>query len=134
MPDQLSVFSIPMSALMRLQVTADTPQAAVNTVNALSKNLIDVSREVEWTTSGIDSPVQVGRPGAELVLVDSASAAHSVRPPLWRSLLGGAGMGVVLGCVSVLAVALARGLVRSRGEVDRLVGQTMSDDVAWSAR
>ena len=124
-PGTLSQFSTPMSALLRVQVKGDNPATTVDTANALAKNLIAASREVEWTDSG---------PGAELVLIDSARSAQHAGRSLLMTLAIGAGIGLVLSCFLVLAYGIARGRVLDRRQVDRVVAQTVSGKVPWDVR
>jgi capsular polysaccharide biosynthesis protein len=133
-PGDLSRYARPMSTLLRVQVTDSDPDTAVKAANALSKNLAALSRELEWTESKVDSPVQYTGPGAELVQVDSASSAVEVAAPLWKDAAYGAGMGCALSCIAVLILGVARGSVLSTAEVDHVAKQALSSTVPWSVR
>jgi capsular polysaccharide biosynthesis protein len=124
-PGDISQFARPMSALMRIQVTGDSPGATVDIANAVTKNLIAASQEVEWTESG---------PGAELVLVDSAASAAEDRPSLVKDLAFGGSIGFALSVVLVLAFGIARGTVLDRRQVDYVARQTVSGEVPWEVR
>lgn len=124
-PGDLSPYARPMSALMRIQVTGDNPDTTVETANALAKNLVSASQEVEWTESG---------PGAELVLIDGAESARQSGPSLVRNLVVGGSIGLALSVVMVLTLGIGRGTVLDRGQVDHVVGQTIYGEVPWVHR
>jgi capsular polysaccharide biosynthesis protein len=124
-PGDISPYARPMSALMRIQVTGEDPDTTVDSANAVAKNLIAASQEVEWTESG---------PGAELVLVDSAASAAEQRPSIVKDLALGAAIGLVLSIAMVLAFGIARGTVLDRRQVDYVARQTVSGEVPWELR
>lgn len=132
MPGVISPLGRPMSALLRVQVTGADPDTTVKTVNALAANLIAVSQELEWTESELGDEIQFVGPAAELVPVDPASAAQEVPAPLARSVAIGAGIGLALSSVLVLASAISRETMLNKGHVKHVVTQAVSEQARRS--
>ncbi len=119
--DCISVELVPKSALINIQVTGHNADTSVQTVNALARNLVSISQEVEWSDSG---------PGAELVPVDAAVSAHQSRGSLPRNLGLGAAIGLALSCLLVLAREVARSIVLDLNQLNHVVEQTISADMS----
>ncbi len=125
-PDGVSRFGRPNSALLKVQVTGDDPDTTVKTANALAKNLIAASQELEWSESKPGDEIQYFGPVAQLVPVDVALSAHEVQTSRLREMGVGAGIGLALSSFVVLAMGIARDTVLSRGHVDHIVTQALS--------
>jgi capsular polysaccharide biosynthesis protein len=126
-PGVISPLGRPMSALLRVQVTGSDPDTTVMTANALAANLIALSQELEWTESELGDEIQFTGPAAELVPIDPASAAQEVPAPLARSAALGAGLGLALSSVLVLASAISREPMLNKGHVKHVVTQAVSE-------
>lgn len=107
-PDTLSQFSYPMSVLMNVQVSGGDPKGTVVLANAVARNIVTASQEVEW--NGQQS-------GPALVLIDDAKVAHENHESWVSEAALGAGLGLSLSCFLVLVVGLARDLVLDHGQV-----------------
>lgn len=120
-PFGVSRFGRPVSALLQLQVTASDPKAAVEIVNAVAGNLVVVSRELKWTQSKPTDEIQYTGAAAELVPVDQAKAAQRQRPSVLRPALVGGGIGLAVSVLIMLAAAISRDAVATRGQLNHIV-------------
>ena len=67
-PDTLSRFAYPMSVLIDVQVTGSDPNRTVDVANAVARNLVAATQELEW--SGSES-------GPALVLLGETKSAKN---------------------------------------------------------
>lgn len=109
------------SALIRITVTNENPEVAVKEANAVGSNLVAASRELEWYESKLADDIQYKGPAAELLPVGVAKTAQKVATPVLRPLAIGAGVGLAVGVLIMLAVELARGTLATRGQLDHIV-------------
>jgi capsular polysaccharide biosynthesis protein len=134
-PDDLSMLGRPMSALMKIEVTGQDADTAIRSVNAVAKNLVSASQELEWE----DAPEESGNrieagPTAELVLIDEATSARNGGGSVVTDLAVGGGLGLVLSVLLVLGTGIVRGTVLGRDQLDDLVRQTTSAGTPWNVR
>lgn len=126
-PYGMNRFGRPSSVLLRVNVTGTDPDQTVRAVNALARNLMQLSGELEWIQAEPTDPIQYTGPVAELVPVDAAKVAHENRPDTTNTLIVAAGVGFALSLVLVLAVGLARDNVLTRGQLVNVVNVAMSE-------
>lgn len=107
-PGDLSRFSYPLSVLLDVQVTGSDPGRTVDVANAVGRNLIAASQELEWHDD---------QPGPELVPVDAATSAHDVAKPWYTNAGIGAAWGLALSVLAVLAFGAARDSVLARDQI-----------------
>jgi capsular polysaccharide biosynthesis protein len=107
----------PGSALLDVSVTGGDPANAQAAANAVASSLIQVSRELESSDTG---------PVADLVVVDGAVTAQSIRGSLSRYLLLGGSIGLALSVILVLARGVRRGIVLDRGQIDHVTAETLT--------
>ena len=103
------------SALLEMQVSANNPDVARDTANAVARNMIEVSREMK----GLDTA------GTDLVLVDPATGATEKRSALYGHLVLGGIIGLSLSVVLVVAYGLAIGSVLDRKQVGRIANEAI---------
>lgn len=114
-PDTLSRFSYPLSVLIRVRVTGNDPQRTVELANAVGRNLVAASQELEW--SGSES-------GPALVLIDDAKSATNAGRP-WLTNAGiGAAIGFILSCLAMIAIGVRRDKVLSREQIGYVANQS----------
>lgn len=99
------------SAVFDVLVASAEPEAARNAANALARNMVAASAEVQKT-----DPEAAG-----LVLVDPASDAADARGPASSVIITGALLGLVSSVVLVLAYGLLLGSVNNRRQVAHIV-------------
>lgn len=119
-PDTLSQFSFPMSGLLNVQVSGSDPGRTVDVANAVARNLSAATQELEWNGS---------EAGPALVIVDEAKSAAQSRQPLLYSAGIGAGWGLALSCVAVLAIGIARDRILSGAQLAVVAQETGN---AWT--
>jgi capsular polysaccharide biosynthesis protein len=106
-PDTLSPFAYPMSALIAVQVSGSDPASTVDIANAVARNLVAATQELEWNDT---------QSGPALVLIDEAKSAQQTRKSwLYNAGIGGA-IGLVFSCLLILAVGLTRDKVLDRNQ------------------
>lgn len=115
--ERVTVTVVPESVLLELNVTGSDADQTRDTVNALARNLVQVSQEVVWSDTG---------PATDLMPVDFAQAAHDGRAPLWRHLAEGGALGLFLSVALVLAVGLIRSKVDSKQQADYIALDSIS--------
>jgi capsular polysaccharide biosynthesis protein len=108
------------SALMRITVTSDSPEAAVEEVNAVGGNLVAMSQELEWFESAMTDDIQYKGPVAELLPVGVAQSAQEVATPILGPLAIGAGVGLAVSVLIMLATELGRDTLTNRGQLDNI--------------
>ncbi|MGV9669285.1 YveK family protein [Gordonia sp. NPDC003504] len=92
-------------AVLIINVTGPTADAAGTLARGVSTNLAAVVNEVEW--SGADGAAQYS-----VEVIDAGSTPESASSPrIWTTLLTALGLGVLLSSVAVIAVGLRRDLV-----------------------
>jgi capsular polysaccharide biosynthesis protein len=107
-PGTLSQFSYPLSVVMNVDVSGGDPTGTVDIANALARNLVATTQELEWDDT---------EPGPALVLVDEAkSVTTSRRSWLYDAGIGG-GVGLVLSLLAVLATGVRRDTVLDREQL-----------------
>ena len=111
----ISVVPSPGSALIDISVVNADAVLARDIANSVAVQLIKLVGEIDL---GADGPVSV------LTLVDAATTPSSATSPQVKSnMMLGAGMGVVLGGVLVLALGIARDSIDHRDQIEHLVKQ-----------
>jgi len=114
-PDTLSRFSYPLSVLISVRVTGNDPQRTVDVANAVGRNLVAASQELEW--SGSES-------GPALVMIDDAKTATNAGRS-WLTNAGiGAAVGFLLSCLAVIAIGVRRDKVLSREQIGYVAEQS----------
>ncbi len=109
------------SVLLRITVTNEDPDLAVDEVNAVGSALVKLSQDLEWYESAVSDDVQYKGPLAELLPVDAAKTATEVPTPLGRPLAIGAGVGFAVSALIMLGVGIARDTVVTRGQLNQIV-------------
>jgi capsular polysaccharide biosynthesis protein len=99
------------SAVFDVLVTATEPDVARDTANALARNMVQVSNEVQKTDGTASG----------LVLVDAASGAGDARGKPYTPMLTGGLLGLLSSILLIFARALAMGSVIDRSQVARIV-------------
>jgi capsular polysaccharide biosynthesis protein len=120
-PDTLSPFALPMSVLLRVQVSGSDPDDAVTTANEVTRNLIAASQEVEW--NGADN-----QSGPNLVLIDQATSAHASGGSWLEAAGSGAALGLVLSCLAVLATGARRDAILNGGHLAHVADEANGGD------
>ena len=120
-PGGVNAWNRANSALLRIAVTDRDPNLVVKEANSVAANLMGLSRELEWHESKITDEIQYKGASAELVPVYAASSAHRVVPPILTPLLIGAGVGLGVSTLLMLAVEIARDTVATRGQLKYIV-------------
>lgn len=105
------------TAFVELRVEGDSPEAARDTANTVTANLIVVLDEIETMDKG----------NTELVWIDKADHAVDGRPSKSRSMLLGAGVGLAWSVVITLTYWLLVGTVFDRDQVRRLIGDSRTE-------
>ena len=116
-PDELSgriVVPPSRTATQDIQVTGSDPAQTREIAQAVSTNLIGVSRELAKAS------------GTEFVRVDNAGPAERVGS-MWQPISQGAALGFVISVVLVLAYSLIRDSVVTRGQFGRIVSEMDKD-------
>jgi capsular polysaccharide biosynthesis protein len=108
-PGDLSRFAYPLSVLLELQVTGSDPGSTVDVANAVTRNLIAASQEVEWHDT---------ESGPALVLVDEAKSAHEAGESWTYHAAVGAALGLALSVLAVLASGAARDRIFNRDQIE----------------
>jgi capsular polysaccharide biosynthesis protein len=115
-PDTLTRFAYPMSVLINVQVTGNDSNRTVEVANAVARNLVAASQELEW--NGSES-------GPALVLIDDAKSATNAGRS-WLSNAGiGAAVGLILSCLAVIAIGVSRDQVLSREQLGYVAKQSV---------
>lgn len=118
-PDTLSRFAYPMSVLINVQVTGNDPNRTVDVANAVARNLVAATQELEWSGSAS---------GPALVLIDDAKSAKNAGRS-WLSNAGiGAAVGLVLSCLAVIAIGTRRDKVLSREQLGHVAKQSVGGE------
>ncbi|MGU3500198.1 YveK family protein [Mycobacterium sp. C31M] len=125
-PYGINRFGRPSSVLLRVTVAGADADTTVKAVNALARNLMQLSGELEWIQAEPTDAIQYTGPVAELIPVDAATTAHAVEPDVTNTLIVAAGVGFALSTVLVLAFGIARDNVLTRGQLVDVVNVTMS--------
>lgn len=125
-PGGVSRFGRASSALLRVQVTGTDSDVTVQTVNALSAQLMRLTGELEWIEAKPTDPIQYTGPVAELVPVDAATSATEVQPPVLRTIAVAGGVGFALSVLLVLGVGIARDDVLSKGQLVQVANTATS--------
>lgn len=107
----------PGSVLLDVGVDDTSRQQAMATADALARNLVGVSRELEWSAQG---------PTGELIPVGSASAVE-VRADAGRYVTLGAVLGCVLSCVLLLARGIRGATLLTTGQLDHVVVEAIGE-------
>jgi capsular polysaccharide biosynthesis protein len=107
-PDTLSRFSYPLSVLISVQVTGNDPNRTVEVANAVARNLVAASQELEW--SGSES-------GPALVLIDDAKSATNAGRSWLSNAAIGAAIGLIFSCLAVIAIGVRRDKVLTREQL-----------------
>jgi capsular polysaccharide biosynthesis protein len=118
-PEELAArIAVPQTAtaVLDLVVTGDDAERTRETADAVTANLIQLSKEM----SAVDTA------GSELVLVDEASPAIR-QGSVWRSIRTRAALGLPLSMVLVIASGLLGDRLLGRGQVGRVVGETAAE-------
>lgn len=118
-PDTLSRFSYPLSVLLDVKVSGDDPDRTVDVANAVTRNLIAASEELEWDES---------ESGPGLVLVDEAKAAPRVTESLLSAAGVGAAWGLALSALALLAVGAFGDRVLSRDQIEYVAGDSTIEE------
>jgi capsular polysaccharide biosynthesis protein len=120
-PDVMSRFSYPLSVLLDVQVTGGDREQTVETANALARNLVAASEELEW--NGSES-------GPALVLIDEAKSAQQAGESwIYHAGVGG-GLGLTLSALAVLALGVRRDRILDRDQIAYLAsGSAAGDEV-----
>jgi capsular polysaccharide biosynthesis protein len=108
------------SALMRITVTSDNPEAAVEEVNAVGGNLVSMTQELEWYESEMTDDIQYKGPVAESLPVGAAQSAQEVATPVLGPLAIGAGVGLAVSALIMLAVQIARDTLTTRAQLNNI--------------
>lgn len=115
----ITVVPSPGSALIDISVVNADAEQARDIANSVAVQLIKLVGEIDL---GVDGPVSV------LTLVDAATTPGAATTPQVKSnVMLGAGMGVVLGGVLVLALGIARDSIDHRDQVEHLVKQVTGE-------
>jgi capsular polysaccharide biosynthesis protein len=101
------------STVLDLVVTGSDPTQTRELAQAVTTNLVDVQHQ----TAKVDGS------GAELVELDGAGVAHRVGS-MWRTVIQGAAIGLVLSMFLVIAYTLIRDRLLGRGQLGRIVAET----------
>jgi capsular polysaccharide biosynthesis protein len=101
------------STVFDLVVTGSDPTQTRELAQAVTTNLVDVQHQ----TAKVDGS------GAELVELDGAGVAHRVGS-MWRTVIQGAAIGLVLSMFLVIAYTLIRDRLLGRGQLGRIVAET----------
>lgn len=109
------------SVLLRITVTNENPDVAINEANAVGSNLVALSKELDWYESKFNDDIQYKGPLIELLPVGVAKTAQLVPTPVLAPLSIGAGVGFALSVVIMLAVEIGRGTVATRSQLDYIV-------------
>jgi len=112
------------SSVLKVSVTAHTPDAAIREVNSVAANLVSVSRELEYYEAKLGDENHKG-PAAELTPIGTARSAELVPVPIFRTLAIGGGVGLGVSLVVMLAVEIFRDTVASRGQLDHIIKRAM---------
>lgn len=114
-PDELAeditVIGIP-PAVLAISVVGDDPTLTVETADAVTVAMIDVSREL----AALDTSAP------ELVLVDTAGPAIRLGS-VWKQLLVGGGIGFALSAVLVVAHGLVRDRIAGRQQATHILAE-----------
>lgn len=122
---KVSVEVVPRSAIMTVSVVDDDPSRAIASVNAITRNLVNATSELEWSDAG---------PAASLVPIDNATSAQPVATTSrFSRIASGCVLGLVMSTVLVLGYESARSRLLNRGQVGVVVKRTMSDLGSGSA-
>ncbi|MGJ6125839.1 hypothetical protein QN239_25015 [Mycolicibacterium sp. Y3] len=109
------------SVFMRVTVTNSNPETAVKEANAIGSNLVTLSKELEWFESKFNDDIQYKGPLAELLPVGVAKTAQLVPTPILGPMAIGAGVGLAVSVLIMLAVEIGRGTVGTRGQLNYIV-------------
>jgi capsular polysaccharide biosynthesis protein len=101
-------------ALVEIHVTGYDAALTRDTANAVTSNLIAVTREMAL----------VDNAAGDLILVDDATHVAESRGSLAQFLISGAALGLVLSAVLVIARGLARDRVLTRNQVGHIATET----------
>lgn len=107
---QVTVVATPGSALIEIAATSNAAEGARDLANALALNLIQLVSEVDL---GIDGPV------SDVTLIDDASVP-SATSQLASNLVFGAGVGMFVSAVLVVASGLRRDVIDSRRQAENI--------------
>ena len=118
-PDTLSQYSYPLSALLNVQVSGSGSSETVDVANAVAQNLVEATQEMEWT--GTET-------GPALVLVDQATSARVFGDSWLPNATFGAIFGLLLSCLAVLATSARRDTILNRDQLAHLAGQSIGGD------
>lgn len=118
-PDTLSQFSFPLSALLNVQVSGSDASKTVDVANAVAQNLVEVSQETEWT--GTEA-------GPALVIVDQANTATRLGISWPQNATFGAVFGFLLSCLAVLATGARRDRILNRHQLAHITKESIVGD------
>ena len=118
-PDTLSQFSFPLSALLNVQVSGSNANKTVDVANAVAQNLVEVSQETEWT--GTEA-------GPALVIVDQAKSAKALGNSWLQNSTFGAVFGFLLSCLAVLAISTRRDRILNRHQLAHITKESIVGD------
>jgi capsular polysaccharide biosynthesis protein len=107
-PGTMSQFAYPLSVLLDVRVTGTDPARTVEVANAVTRNLVAASEEVEWDKT---------QSGPALVSLGDATAAYDARVPWWKTAGIGAGMGFALSTFLLLALGARRDQLLSSDQI-----------------
>lgn len=110
------------SVVLRVSVTEDNPDTAVDVANAVAGNLIELSKELHYSEPKLGDEDRQG-PYSELMPIGLAPSAHEVREPIYQSLAIGGGVGLALSVIFMLAVQIYRSRVDSVSQLNHIVKQ-----------
>ncbi|WP_395307771.1 hypothetical protein V4U86_20550 [Mycobacterium sp. AMU20-3851] len=108
------------SVLLRITVTNENPDLAVEEVNAVGSVLVKLSQDLEWYESEVSDDVQYKGPLAELLPVGVATAARPVPNPILGPMTVGAGVGFALSVLIMLSVQIARDTLVTRSQINQI--------------
>jgi len=109
------------SVLLRITVTNENPDLAVEEVNAVGSTLVKLSQDLEWYESKVSDDVQYKGPLAELLPVGAAQSAQLVATPISGPLAVGAGLGFAVSTLIMMGVGIARDTVTTRSQLGQIV-------------
>lgn len=118
-PDTLSRFSYPLSVLLDVKVSGNDPDRTVDVANAVTRNLIAASEELEWNES---------ESGPGLVLVDEAKTAPRVTESLLSVAGVGAAWGLALSALALMAVGAFGDRVLNRDQIEYVAGDSTIEE------
>ena len=115
----ITVLPSPGSALIDISVVNADAEQARDIANSVAVQLIKLVGEIDLGANGVVS---------EVTLIDAATTPSSATTPVLTSnLVLGAGMGLLLGSVLVLAFGIARDSIDHRDQIEDIVKQGAGD-------